>query len=691
MPERDTSPSSTPVEERIRSPANVVSPIYRLLLSLLVAGGLVGLIFGGYEIVERLWLGHLEDESLRTLHRVRGILTAMVVGVIVGWVVIRSSPALLTATAVEEDVPPERVREERLRLYAHWFIAMRWIATLVAGLLIFLGVRVFHLLPQETWWPLMGTVGVLAASNVFYTLHIRRSSRIRPLLVLQCYLDLAILTVLLHYSGGVENPLAVFMLFHVIIGGILLSRAECFRLAAAGSLLFFLVGLGEGFGIIPHYSLHLIPHPGGDETGLQMSFTLSAVTVHAAVLFLGAYFVTTLAERLRRNERRLTSLAERALADRRLLEQALESTSTGMRVLTPGLVPEWTNDRWKAWFGAGGTTCRIFPEFPGIGCPAEECMRKNQMEVAELERPPNGRGRQVFQITSAPIHDVRGELNRIVQLAHDITARKSTHERMMRAGQLAAVGELAGQVAHEVNNPIAIISAKANLLLKNRRGEMSDKIAQELAKTVELSDRVARIAQGLLSYSRPSPTTRGPIDLRLSIRKSLAIIEDRARNREIVIEEKFSDEPLTVIANASEMEQVFLNLFINAIQAMPDGGRLTISVLAPETLPATDNGGNASMLSIAVDDTGGGISPEFRERVFEPFYTTKPEGSGTGLGLSICQGLLRSQGGEIVIMDSPGGGARFVVKLPNNDQQPIDKHRTGHGIERRTAGNEQRA
>lgn len=636
-----------------------VSPLYQLALSLAVAAGLVVLIFGSYEIIERTWLGHLEDETLRRLHQLRGIFTALVVGLTVGWVVIRSSPALLSATGVEEDLPPERVREERIRLYAHWFIAMRWIAVLVAGILIFLGVRVFDLLPAETWWPLMGTLAVLALCNVFYTLRIRRTARARPLLVWQSYLDLAFLSVLLHFSGGAENPLAVFMLFHVIIGGILLSRAECYRLAATGSLLFALVGLGEWSGALPHYSLYIIPHSTDAETGLRLSYTLAAVIVHTAILFLAAYFVTTLAERLRRNERRVTAMAERALADRRLLEQALESTSTGIRVLTPDLTPAWTNNRWKAWFGQNHGTCQIFPELANVGCPARESLEKGTLDICEFERPPDGNNRQIFQLSSAPIYNTRGEITRLVQLAQDITAQKDAHARMMRAGQLAAVGELAGQVAHEVNNPIAIISAKVSLLLKNRRDQMSDKISRELGKIVDLSNRVARIAQGLLSYSRPSPTTRSRIDLRLAIRKSIAMIEDRTRNREIDVADKLPEQPLTVTANAAEIEQVFLNLFINAIQAMPRGGRLTIAVLSGKTGPE-----DASILAIAVDDTGDGIPPEIRERVFEPFFTTKHEAHGTGLGLSICQGLLRSHGGEIAIEDAPGGGTRFIVKLP---------------------------
>ncbi len=664
--EAGARPGSTP-----GSPVRSVSPLYRIVLSLVVASGLILLIFGAYEAVERLWLGHLEHETLRLIHRMRGIVTALVVGVTVGWAVIRTSPALLTATALEENGSPEAVREGRIRLYAHWFIAMRWIAVLVAAILAFLGVRVFELLPGEAWWPLVATVGVLAGCNVFYTVRIRYPGQARSLVVIQVYGDLAIFTVLLVLSGGVGNPLATFMLFQVIIGGILLSQVECYRIAAAGAIMYAGLAIGTWSGVLPHYPLRLAPNSGGVQAAMDLPYVSAAIGLHTAVLFLAAYFVNTLSERLRRNERRLSALADRAVADRLLLEQALQTTCTGLRVLSPELVPIWANDRWKGWFGESATECWIFPDFRGKICPAEKCLDKGELDFHEIERPgpdspAEAAGKQVFQITSAPIHDGRGRVTQVVQLAHDITEQKEAHVRMLRAGQMAAVGELAGQVAHEVNNPIAIISAKANLLLKNHRGELSDKVSGELSKIVDCSDRVARIAQGLLSYSRPSPTTRTEIDLRLPIRKSISMIEHRARNRNIAIADRLPDEPVPVTANTAEMEQVFLNLLINAVQAMSDGGRLTVSLQGA----AGGNGVEDGVLAVAVDDTGPGIPAGMRERVFEPFYTTKQEQHGTGLGLSICQGLLRSHGGGIQILDAPGGGARFLVCLPRPASAP---------------------
>lgn len=489
--------------------------------------------------------------------------------------------------------------------------------------------------------------------------------RARSILVWQAYVDLIILTLLLYFAGGIENPLAVFMLFHVIIGGILLSKKECYRIAAAGTLLFVALAITGWSAAIPSFPL-LFPH--SDEipqTINAAAYAPALITVHAAVLFLSAYFVTNLTERLGRNERRLAALAERAVADHQLLEQALETTSAGLRVLSPDLVPVWANERWRRWFGDHGASCHIFPQRPDAGCPAERCLSKGELDVFEMEHPADGgeedeETRQVFQITSAPVFGSNNTVVRIVQMAQDITAQKAANNRMMRAGQMAAVGELAGQIAHEVNNPIAIMSAKGNLLLKNRRGEMSDKVAGEIRKIVEHSDRVARIAQGLLSYSRPSPSGQTVVDLRVPIHRSLGMIEGQADDSHITIENNLADEPIAVFANSSELEQVFLNLFINAIQSMPDGGKLSIGRID------TNDDLLKSMVAIAVDDSGEGVPEKLRKRIFEPFFTTKEKAHGTGLGLSICQGLLRGHNGQITVESSPSGGARFLVMLPHS-------------------------
>lgn len=663
----------------------------QLVRPVVFALALTFLIFGSSEIVELVWFSKMSLETLHLLHTLRDIFSSLAVAGVVGWMIIRSSPAFLDQAPVDEaGVQVARLtEEERVKTYARWFIAMRWIAVLLAAILIVISVRVVGWLPLEVWWPLLLTVSTLAASNILYMFLVCRGYAFRALLPAQAYFDLVILTTLLHFSGGIENPLSMMMILHVIIGGILLPRRQCFWIATVASGLFALLAWAEWADVIEHYTLQLFPHFREQNGELfhpahHSLYVLSRVFLQTVVMFLTAYFVTTLAERLRQNDRQLEATAERATAGQQLLQQALQTTGAGLRVLDCHLRTFWDNPQWQQWCVCPPDRhCPVFELLDGPAAPARQTLQDGRVRVTELvvepgDTCPSGSSktacqRRVLLVTTAPLHDSRGNIQRIVELAQDITRQKKVQEQMMRAGKLAAVGELAGRVAHEVNNPIAIISAKARLLLADHNREMSPKIAQELGKITDYADRVARIAQGLLSYCRPSPATRMRLDVRQPIRKSLAMVEQHAHNSGVTILDELPVGLPSVMANANELEQIFLNLFLNALDAMPKGGKLKVS--------ATDgqgvlNNGQAA-IAVVVEDTGVGIPEAIQDRIFEPFFTTKYEGRGTGLGLSICLGLVQSQDGEIKVESESGKGSRFIIRLPVADAPAVSEQAHG--------------
>lgn len=301
----------------------------------------------------------------------------------------------------------------------------------------------------------------------------------------------------------------------------------------------------------------------------------------------------------------------------------------------------------------------------GADDPCTECASRTALSTgieARVDKSVGGKNGQTrhYHVVAWPMRDVSGKATRTLEMVQDVTERVQIQARFQQAAKLAAVGELAGHVAHEVNNPIGVVSAKARLLLSDRRGEMSTAVADEIGKIVELADRVAGIARGLLSYCRPSPSARVPLDLRGPVRKALAMIESRARALGARIEDGFDEVAPAVLANGAEMEQVFLNLFLNALDAMPGGGRLAVAVRAG--LPAGPN--SHPWVIATVDDSGTGIPDAIRGRLFEPFVTTKSEAGGTGLGLAICAGIIRDHGGVIEAASAPGRGARFTIRLP---------------------------
>lgn len=550
-----------------------------------------------------------------------------------------------------------------------WFISLRWIAILVALLMAATAVFVVDFLPERAWVPLISVIGTLAVLNLFYAGLRRNSPGSSVRLLWQAGVDLVLLTLLVHYSGGVENPLVLLMLFHVIIAGITLSRRLCYAIAAFATVLVTLMAAGEASGILEHYTLQLVPHYEIHGETAHVAFdtvyVAGYVGLQAIIFFLTAFFVTALSERLRNRERQLADSVDRARTQRQLLERSLETTETGLQVHDSNLDLILVNSRWKSWAARFGGDAELDPLFNGQHPLIRDTLESKAIKV--LESTGSGRAGQAptFQTTTAPLLDSAGQATHVVQLVRDVTWQKRAERRMIRAGQLAAVGELAGQVAHEVNNPIAIISAKARLLVSDYASELSDRTASELEKIIGLSDRVAQIASGLLSYARPSGAQHAPVDMTRPARDALSMIQQRAENSGILVEDGLPASLPAVYANERELEQVFLNLFLNALDAMSNRGALE---LTSNLVPLGTDG---SILEIHVGDSGSGIPPDVLPRIFEPFFTTKPEGKGTGLGLSICQGIVQHNGGTIRVESSPEG-TQFTLAFPLADPEAVD-------------------
>lgn len=652
---------------------------FPLVQTVLIAVAIVVALFILYEVIERVWLVDLDMETRHTLHRLRGMLAALVELTFIGWVVLRWSQPLLDRALSSEQwqsgVRPGKT--ERNIVYARWFIHMRWIAVLVAAILIVATVQFAELLPPETLWPLLATVSLLAGLNLIYTMLLRTDSTNPHLLSGQAYVDLALFVVLLHFSGGVENPLAPLMIFHVIIAGIVLSQRQCFAVAAFGCILFTLLVCLEFLGFLTHYTLQIFPHLQHEgeivHAAHSAPYVASEVVLQSAVMLLTAFFVTAVADRLRKEEIALELFAERMLTQRQLLEQSLETTHTGLCVFDRNLEPVWQNSQWISWFGSLPTNSLLYQQICGADSEAGKTIEDGQIRVIEISQgsPPNSvvvgdHDLRTFQATTAALLDQDNEVSSVVQMVHDISEQKRTQAGLVQAGKLAAVGEMAGEVAHEVNNPIAIIGAKSRLLIANHRADMSEKIAEELAKIIDLADRVAKVVQGVLTYSRPSAGLRERIDIRRPIRKAIELAEQRAHTFAVKIENRLPDHPLVMEANANELEQVFFNLLINSLDAMDGGGQITVSAGL-----VADGSDHEPLCEILVEDTGHGITPEIKRRAFEPFFSTKAEGDGTGLGLSICLGLVQSHGGSIDLTSEPGKWTRVTVRLP------IDASTTG--------------
>lgn len=276
-------------------------------------------------------------------------------------------------------------------------------------------------------------------------------------------------------------------------------------------------------------------------------------------------------------------------------------------------------------------------------------------------RTPDG-SRVLVNVTMVPLQAVvgaGGEAGTIVIL-EDITERAQLEEQLRISEKMASLGLLAAGVAHEVNTPLTGISSYTQMLLE--QADPADPRTQVLEKIEKQTFRAARIVNGLLTLSRPNAaeaSERAPVDLNTVIGDVLSLLEHQLDKGSIKIRRELAELPLVVIGYEFKLQQVFLNLLLNARDAMPSGGWLTIATRIEHDEAVAE-----------VSDTGSGIPAEHLARIYDPFFTTKATGQGTGLGLSITYGIVREHEGSIQCESAPGQGSRFTLRFKTAAIQP---------------------
>jgi signal transduction histidine kinase len=228
-------------------------------------------------------------------------------------------------------------------------------------------------------------------------------------------------------------------------------------------------------------------------------------------------------------------------------------------------------------------------------------------------------------------------------------------EQLIQSGKIAAIGTLTAGIAHELNNPVnnIVLTAEA---LKEDFSRLSQEEAMELIKDLLVqSERASEIVRNLLDFSRSEQPVFEPVDIGKIIRDTLKLLQNQIALSGVEVERELPPELPIIYGDPKTLQQVFLNLFVNAIQAMKDGGMLAIKA-------SSEDGGH--WLKVEVADTGIGIDPEDLPHIFEPFYTTKEVGRGTGLGLSVSYGIVQKHGGHLEVKSQKGKGATFTVVLP---------------------------
>ena len=344
--------------------------------------------------------------------------------------------------------------------------------------------------------------------------------------------------------------------------------------------------------------------------------------------------------------RYLTSLAEPSL-DAKYFDERRRIGETHDRI---GLEPRW-------YLGAYALYLSLL--IPIIGQALEHDPAAAQCTVVALQKLLFLDAQIAMEAYIARHHreleylteELANEGRRLAREYQDQTAElRTTETRARTAEELAAVGVLVAGLAHEIGTPMGVIQGHAKLLESAVSGESAK---WRLRTIQEQIGRISKIIQTLLNMARPRRTQRQPVDLVALLEASLAFLQERLRHRNIRVETHFDPAP-SVVGDSERLQQLFLNLFLNAADAMPDGGELQVSVTA-----APDGA-----LEVRVSDTGPGIPEADRARVFEPFFTTKPAGEGNGLGLMMAHGIVLDHGGSIELANDREVGAEFVLRFP---------------------------
>ncbi len=287
---------------------------------------------------------------------------------------------------------------------------------------------------------------------------------------------------------------------------------------------------------------------------------------------------------------------------------------------------------------------------PPDQCPHRQVVVDRTLSCSAEFDEPHLKG--TFLCTSYPFHDASGQFVGTVNVFKDVTAQKRLQAQLIQSEKLAAVGQLAASLAHEINNPLQGIRGALELV----REDLGDntKPLEYLEMSQGEIERLSKIVQRMLDFNRPAGETPGQVDVRATVENILALTAKRLQHANVVLSAEWDDDLPSVRAVDNQLKQVFLNLVLNAVDAMPNGGDLRIRGRQVDEY--------GKWLVIALTDSGQGIPAEDLDKVFDPFYTTKPDGAG--LGLSICRTLVLSQGGRLTVDSQPGKGSTFSVWLP---------------------------
>ena len=553
-----------------------------------------------------------------------------------------------------------------------WLINLRW--TAITGVLLTVSIASWglHIIDNPT--PLYIIAALMTLYNFepqIYPNHLTE----KPLASIQRHagrhiiLDLFSLTALIHFSGGVENPFIFYFIFHLVIASILLSRKVSYIFATLNTILLSALILLEYYYILPHVHLqNFLP-----ETLWRNPIYISSVLfVFTSTLFFSVYLATSIMDTVRAREAETRELKDNleekvieleeargaVLFERNKLTSIIECMQEGVIFVDDknhvSLFNKAGQQIQREQFGLDAEGIQP-PEADGVLLQIAEDLSKGHTIIEQQSLQLKDK---FFENTYAAVRDRDENYLGTVLVCRDVTDRKRMEQQMLQSEKMAAIGELASGVAHEINNPL---DGLLNCLLRIKRDPQNERQTKEYLDLMEEALRRIETTVGqLLNFSRQRDLALTSVPINEVVKEVVSLIAYSTDEKGIRIEKCFQEDLDPIRGDKHLLEQVILNLALNSIAAMPDGGVLTFTTGEIEF----DALLGKTIVFVQVMDTGIGIPESVQDRIFDPFYTTKITEEGTGLGLSVSNRIVRQHEGIIEFDSKVEQGSVFTVKLP---------------------------
>jgi two-component system NtrC family sensor kinase len=389
--------------------------------------------------------------------------------------------------------------------------------------------------------------------------------------------------------------------------------------------------------------------------------------------------------RLQSAEREISARVQEVAQQRTFIERVVDSLPFGLYVVDRDYrIHAWNHKRETGLQGVartdaiGRTIFDVLNRQPAALLRQEfdEVFATGRLQQFQMESNAFGDTR-TFRISKIPMCVEGKAVTHVITVGEDITDWRAAIDRTAESEKLAALGQLAAGVMHEINNPLATIAACGEALAMHRElqaalppgAPVPGSDPAEMLRIIDLEvQRCKKIVNGLLDFARPKPAQRETLDLNAVVHQGMFLLRHHPRFKRVSMDTDLAgDHPLLVTGDADQLVQVLIALAMNAIDASPERGRIVIRTRA---VPAELHGPERARVSaparaiLEVSDEGPGIPRELQAKVFEPFFTTKPPGQGTGLGLAICYGIVTDHGGQLELVSPDGPGTTFRVVLP---------------------------